>query len=199
MNQAPQKKDISGVVLAGGKSSRFGQDKGLYMLDGKPMVMHAMQILQPVCGELMISSAREEAYRHPGVDIIADIYHDCGPLGGIHSALTHMQGEYLAVIGCDTPLVPAELYGFMLKHMGTHQVVIPTHGGHRESMCAIYNRRCLPLIEDAIRRRKYKIMDAIAPANVLFLDVQHAPFYHNRIFHNINYPDDIHGVSSNPG
>ncbi len=199
MNRIINYVSCSGVVLAGGKSSRFGQDKGLFLLDGKPLVLHALSSLEPLCKHVFVSTNQEEDYRAIRAECITDIYQHCGPMGGIHSALTHAKGDYLLVTGCDTPFVPNELYRFLLDHAGNHQVVIPTHKGYSETLCSIFKVSCLPLVEEALQKKKFKILDAIEDMDVLFLDVENEGFYHERIFHNINYRDDARGISNTTG
>jgi len=182
---------IGGVVLAGGKSRRFGRDKGLYPFRGKPLVKHALDILQPLCDEVLISTNDPESYKSFGVKTITDIYTDCGPLGGIHSGLTHADGDLIALIPCDTPFVPPALYTYLLDHAGNRQAIIPTHGKYVEPMCAIYAKNCLGHIEQAISKKRYKILDALKTAEVSFINVEGQAFFEPDIFHNINYKENL--------
>ncbi len=182
---------ISGVVLAGGKSRRFGQDKGLYPFRGKPLVMHALKILRPHCDELLISTNNPEGFKAFGVKTIKDIHPDCGPLGGIHSGLTCAGGDLIALIPCDTPFVPSSLYTFLLHHIGSHQAIMPTHGKYTEPMCAIYAKNCLDQIEQAMAEKRYKILDALKTIDASFINVETQAFFRPDIFHNINYKKDL--------
>lgn len=183
---------MTGVVLAGGKSSRFGQDKGLYPFRGKPLAYHALNIVRPHCRELLISANdHAEAYNQPVVHTIQDIYPDCGPLGGIHSALYHAEHRYIAIISCDSPFIPSEIYDFLYQNMGDHQCIMPAHNHFIETMCAIYTKDSLSVIEKAIRSGTYKIIEAVKQLNCHYLNIERTPFYYPDIFHNINYPEDL--------
>ena len=96
-----------------------------------------------------------------------------------------------AVISCDTPHLPPELFAFLRDNLGDHDAVIPVHQGFKEATCAIYTTACLPHLEQTIQEKRYKIMDALEQANTLFLDVTKADFYRPEMFHNINYRTDL--------
>jgi molybdopterin-guanine dinucleotide biosynthesis protein A len=182
---------ITGVVLSGGRSSRFGQDKGLYPYKGKPLVLHALAILEPLCRKLMISTNDSSSYAGFGYECIADISHNAGPLAGIQSALTNAHTEGVAIISCDTPSVPSALYKKLINSISDYDVVMPVHDGFIETMCAVYAKKCLPQIEAAINSKQLRILDAIKPLDKLFLNIEDEAFYKPDIFHNINYKRDI--------
>ncbi len=182
---------VTGVVLAGGKSSRFGQDKGLYPYNGKPMVLHALEILAPVCSKLMISTNDPLSYEGFGYECIEDLSPNAGPLAGIQSALAHAPTEVVAIISCDTPHIPSALYSRLIQSIRNYDIVMPVHGGFIETMTAVYAKKCLPGIEAAIRSKRFRILDAIEPMDSLFLEIEHECFYRPGIFHNINYKKDI--------
>lgn len=184
-------KKVTGVVLSGGKSSRFGQDKGLYPYKGKSLVLHTLEILEPLCSKLMISTNDSRSYAGFGYECIEDISPDSGPLAGIQSALTHSPTDNVAIISCDTPNIPTALYARLIESIRNHDVVMPSHGGFIETMTSVYAKKCLPWIEAAIKSKHFRILDAIKPMDSLFLEIDHEGFYKPDIFHNINYKEDI--------
>jgi len=99
---------LLGAVLAGGRSSRFGSDKALAELHGKPLLLHAAEALAAQC-DAVIVCGRD----WPGLVGVPDRpAPDLGPLGGLNAALHHAAAhEFHAVlsIGCDTPLLPLDL------------------------------------------------------------------------------------------
>jgi molybdenum cofactor guanylyltransferase len=105
-------RDITGLVLAGGRGSRMdGADKGLQTYLGTPLVSHAVGRLARQVGHLMISANRNlDAYRALGVPVWPDATADYGgPLAGFLSGLAHCTTPYLATVPCDTPFLPADL------------------------------------------------------------------------------------------
>jgi molybdenum cofactor guanylyltransferase len=206
---------IAGIVLAGGRSSRFGSDKGLYPYQGRPLVEHAIDILRPNFPTLIISTNNPDAYAYLNLPMVADTYPGCGPIGGIFSALCHVGAKNfsplhgttkhgvpqhppphqrnmsIAIISCDTPHVPPKLFAFLRENLAGYDAVVPVHEGFKEATCAIYTSACLPYLEQAINHKRYKILDALKQANILFLDVTSADFYREGMFYNINYLADV--------
>ncbi|PPD22456.1 MAG: molybdenum cofactor guanylyltransferase [Methylomonas sp.] len=103
-----ERNKVSGVVLAGGRGRRMdGADKGLVMLNGRPLVRYAIDALVPLVDELFISANRNRLdYQGFGYPVIDDGNDDFdGPLAGILAALQMTQAEYLLVVPCDSPLL----------------------------------------------------------------------------------------------
>ena len=106
------KKDITGLILAGGRGSRMGGvDKGLQNHDGVPLAMHALLRLAPQVGEIMINANRNlGAYESMGVPVWPDTLSDyAGPLAGFLTGLERCETPYLVTVPCDSPLFPADL------------------------------------------------------------------------------------------
>lgn len=103
---------ITGLVLAGGRGSRMGSvDKGLALLDGRPLVDHALARLAPQVGPIVISANRHRdayaAYGHP-VEADADLNYG-GPLAGLLAGLRAAATDFVAVVPCDAPFFPTDL------------------------------------------------------------------------------------------
>lgn len=186
-----QKDELTGVVLAGGKSSRFGTDKGLFPYVGKLLVQHAIDILRPFCGEVLVSTNKPEAYAFTGLRTITDIYTDCGPLGGMHSGLSHATGRVVFFLGCDMPGVKGIVFPYLLSHLGDYQAAVPLNNGFRETLCMAMKKECLITVEQAIQQKKFRILDMLEGLKVSFPELSNQPFYHKEMFHNINYREDL--------
>ena len=105
-------KDITGLILAGGRGSRMGGvDKGLQNHHGVPLAMHALMRLSPQVGELMINANRNlGAYESMGAPVWPDTLSDyAGPLAGFLTGLERCETPYLVTVPCDSPLFPADL------------------------------------------------------------------------------------------
>ena len=106
------KRQITGMVLAGGRGSRMGGvDKGLQNYRGMPLAMHALLRLMPQVGEIMINANRNlAAYESMGVPVWPDALPDYpGPLAGFLAGLERCETPYLVVVPCDSPLFPEDL------------------------------------------------------------------------------------------
>lgn len=105
-------KDITGLILAGGRGSRMGGvDKGLQTHQGVPLALHALLRLGPQVGELLINANRNlGAYEAMGAPVWPDSLPDyAGPLAGVLTGLEHCETPYMVTVPCDSPLFPADL------------------------------------------------------------------------------------------
>ena len=106
------KDEITGVVLAGGRSSRMGgADKGLQNFRGMPLALHTLMRLAPQVGAAMINANRNlGAYESFSVPVWPDAIADfAGPLAGFLVGLEQCETPYLVTVPCDTPLFPQDL------------------------------------------------------------------------------------------
>jgi molybdopterin-guanine dinucleotide biosynthesis protein A len=105
-------KDITGLILAGGRGSRMGGvDKGLQPHQGVPLALHALLRLAPQVGELLINANRNlGAYEAMGAPVWPDSLPDyAGPLAGVLTGLEHCETPYMVTVPCDSPLFPEDL------------------------------------------------------------------------------------------
>jgi len=143
------RRDITGVVLAGGRARRMGgEDKGLVRIDGRPMIEHVIRALGPQVGPLLINANRNpDAYRRFGYPVIPDSMGDFyGPLAGMASALQVMATPYLLTVPCDSPLLPDNLAKTLYGALQTRQAELSVaHDGVRmQPVFALLRRHLLP-------------------------------------------------------
>jgi len=103
---------ITGVILAGGLGRRMGGvDKGLQLLNGKPMAQWAVERFAPQVDELLINANLNAAqYGAFGYPVVPDQIPDfAGPLAGLHAALARAAHPLVATVPCDSPFLPADL------------------------------------------------------------------------------------------
>lgn len=132
-----------GVILAGGNSTRFGEDKSLYKIDGKPMVEHIADIIKAshAADEIIVStnSRLKTAFNYETVTD-DDRFTDKGPLGGLFAAASAYPDSRLLVVSCDTPYVPArwlrELHDAALADSET--LVLTKEGDRIHPLIAVY-------------------------------------------------------------
>ncbi len=105
-------RDITGVVLAGGRGARMGgADKGLQNFNGVPLALHALRRLRPQVGRTLVNANRNlAAYESFGAPVWPDgLAGHAGPLAGFLAGLEHCETRYLVTAPCDTPLFPPDL------------------------------------------------------------------------------------------
>lgn len=178
-------KNITGVIMAGGKSSRMGTDKGLMNFNGKPMVLYTIELLTSIFDTVIISSNSVE-YERFGLKCFPDVYKNCGPIGGLHTILQSLKTEFAFVISCDMPLVSTEDVIKIINHCNQFQIVIPLINNMLEPLCAIYSKTLLPEIEERIQSNRYKLADLVEHSNTKYID-----FNSEKGFRNFNTKEDF--------
>ena len=159
---------ITGVILAGGKSTRMGTDKALLALNGKPFIQHVAEAFQNVFTKVVIS-ANTAAYDFLLLPVLRDVYPDCGPLGGIHSALMTTAAEAVFFCSCDTPFMNSSVIRFVVNRPLPDQVTLVLGGNCLQPLCGVYKRGCLPVIEKQLKRREYSVQHFIAKLSTTIL------------------------------
>lgn len=149
--------DVTAILLAGGSSSRMGTEKGLVLLNGKPLLEYALETLQSVFDKIIISS-NSKAFNGYSRPVVADEFPDCGPLSGIYSGMRTMQTNYAFVLSYDMPFVKPELIRMILDYRHDYEVVLPVYQDFPVPVCAIYHRSILPQMESNLRTKKLKLI-----------------------------------------
>lgn len=185
-----QKNEVTGYILAGGKSSRMGTDKGLILFKGKPIIQHIINQLQPAVSKVVIVSDNA-AYSGFGFEVITDIIKNMGPAGGIYSALAHSHTTQNFVLSCDMPFVNTAAIEYIIQHTSQSQIILPVHKGLTEPMFGVYTKSCLTLWRSLIQEGILKLHHMAARFDLLKLDTGSNPLFKDPLFVNINTPDDF--------
>lgn len=183
---------ITGVILAGGKSRRMGTEKGLVEFMGRPLMEYALEKMQKLADRILIS-ANTNAYDQYDFEVVHDIFPDSGPMGGIYSCLEQSNTENNLLLSCDTPFVTVEFFRYLVHHSAGYTVVAPWHKDeHYEPLCAFYSKSVLPVMERFIQKGNYKIPDLFKEVKFLPLKMHPGlPFYNEYLFYNINSQKEL--------
>jgi molybdenum cofactor guanylyltransferase len=177
----------AGFVLAGGRSSRMGQDKALLRLGGEPLVKRAIRKLSEVCAEVAIAGGREDLTQFGRV--IPDRFPGCGPLGGIISALEQSSFERNLFLPVDAPFVPVSTLKALLFMAAESfgMCVMARVQGKEQPLCAVYSRESLEVLRQELIAGRGKVKLAIEAAGpVRFMDFDEAGW-----FANLNTPEEF--------
>src|SRR3972149_1031162 len=101
--------NITAAILAGGKSSRMGTDKALLKIGDAAFIERIARTARSVFERVILISDANEKYSSLPLPIYLDLFPQCGPLGGLHSALVHSSTPYVFVTPCDLPLITAAM------------------------------------------------------------------------------------------
>ena len=176
---------FNGYILAGGKSSRMGMDKGLMLLDGKAIIQYVSEQLEPVVNEVVIVSNNPE-YEKFGLKVIPDRIKDIGPAGGIHSALTHSNTQQCFIVSCDMPFVTTNAIHFMMQQSDNYQITLPVCKGKIQTLMGAYSKTCLPDWQRLISDGMHKLQEMILHFNLNKTEVDNNDIFNERTFININ-------------
>lgn len=174
----------------------MGKEKGLCLLQGKPLIEYSYDLLKKLCDSVVIS-ANSKSYDYLNCTIIKDEFSGKGPAGGILSCLKASKTKDNFVISCDIPLVTAELISYILSNKAHYEVIVPVFKGFPEPLCAFYQKSCFSAFEDSINNGKYKLQDIIQDLSIKYLEIDSSrSFYHPNLFTNVNTPDDLQILNS---
>ena len=183
---------IVGCVLAGGKSSRMGSDKSLLQFDGTPLVSRAVTTMREVFKDVVVISDKRDEYAFLDVPVLPDIKKECGPLGGIHAAFVHTGADSLFVLACDMPFVSSELIRYVVNAGSGAKAAVPKMNGRLQPLCGLYSRRSLPIIEQSLDSKSYRIQMVLAKLGPTVITIQQdLPFHASNLLDNLNTPDQI--------
>lgn len=173
-------------ILSGGKSSRMGEDKGLILLNTKPVIEYLLEGLKRI-PELEIKIiAHHPEYQKFGFPVISDIYADKGPLDGIFTALKDAN-ETSAVISADTPFISRNNLLNLLQNSKENQINVLEEDGKIYPLCAIYPIVLINKIEERIKNDQLKLFDFLNVNLLHKISVELSTI--ERL--NINTPEDI--------
>lgn len=149
-----QRPPLHGLVLAGGRSTRMGQDKSLLDYHGVPQRQYLADQLRPFCAEVWVSLGVDQVPL-PGERVLADRNPDAGPLGGIRSAFAHLPTVAWLVVACDWSQIPAEILRFLIENRRPEYLATALRNpvdGTPEPLLTIWEPACAPVLEAAWQR-----------------------------------------------
>nr|WP_314286754.1 molybdenum cofactor guanylyltransferase [uncultured Capnocytophaga sp.] len=178
---------MKAIVLAGGKSSRMGQDKALLPFQGKPLLAHIAHILESAGYEVYIAGKKPIYDVFPYLQI-ADIYPDKGPLGGVYSALTYLKEDIL-VCPCDMPFINAHLLSFLLSNADYSKINVLTYAEKVYPTLGIYPYIFTTKLQEYITQNKLKMLTLLQELKAQLIPYPQTPDA-NSYFKNVNTPQD---------
>ncbi|HST53703.1 MAG TPA: molybdenum cofactor guanylyltransferase [Pyrinomonadaceae bacterium] len=187
--------DFEGFILAGGASSRMGEDKSRLRIGGRTFVERIAEALEPVAARVSLVSSRDDAAVH-GLEVFGDVHGGRGALGGIQAALANCRAARAFVVSCDLPFVTRELFERLAAYslrQGFDAVAPIQADGRQQPLCAAYTRAvCLPLAEELIREGDLRPRSLLGRVRTRFVafdelsDLEGSELF----FMNVNTPED---------
>jgi molybdopterin-guanine dinucleotide biosynthesis protein A len=182
---------LTGILIAGGRSSRMGSDKATLSINGTTFAQHAIDLLAPLCQQLIVSYNNEPFSPH--LTFVKDVHADIGPMGGLHAALLDSTGEYNLVLATDLPLLQPATLQLLVNNCQGYDITAFRNGQFAEPLCAVYHENMLELIEQHIATGSYSLQKLLNTANTHFIDLTDDMA---RQLWNINTPGDYNSIAS---
>ena len=202
-----------GFVLAGGRSTRMGQDKALLQVGGRSLLDLALDKLRSIgVAAPRIAAARSDLSSY--APVVPDLHPGFGPLSGIEAALAATTQPLNLFLPVDMPLLPARFLNWMLQRaqITGAWVTVPRINGSPQPLCAVYHRDLLRPITAALLAGNYKVVPVVTAAEgesqaVDVFDTERLASSHPELFafsplplyrwfHNCNLPEDMAGIGN---
>lgn len=191
------------AILAGGQATRFGgRDKSALVVEGRTILDRQVAELSSLSTDvLIVGGSLDVAPPQAGdrvVRAVEDRIPGCGPLGGIHAALTEAAGDTVFVVACDMPYVTAALGAFLLDLARHADLVVPRTERGYHPLCAVYTRACLPPVTRRLADRRLTLQHLVADVRARVVTVEELTRFgdHDRLLANVNTPAEYAGIET---
>jgi molybdopterin-guanine dinucleotide biosynthesis protein A len=184
------KTDLTGIVLAGGKSRRLGMNKALLVLKGKKLIDYPLQLLEKCCSHVIISSNQPLPLTYPA---FPDVIPENSPMSGIYSCLLQSKTPYNVILSCDMPFLNEDLIQYLTGRIERNKIIVPVHHNDlMEPLCAIYPTHSAKSLLDSIQKKQFTMHDYIhSQPHRLVVISDKMKFWSDNLFANINTPGDL--------
>ena len=192
--------EVTGVLLAGGKSLRMGEDKRYLVVGEQTLLERGLGVLQSMFQEVMVVIAQDSPPLDIAARVVRDLVPDCGSLGGIYTGLTQATTSWIFVAACDMPFLNQAVIAQFTSRRATADIVMARLATRLHPMHALYGKGCLPAMEQMILAQRLKIQNLVSheplrvqyitEADLLTID----PSW--RSFHNVNTSADLEAACS---
>ena len=198
---------VSAAILIGGKATRFGgRDKSALLVEGRTILSRQLAVLSGVTSDVMLigpstpPSNVETSLRAGGsARYVADIVPGCGPLSGIHAALSAARGDATLILACDMPFVSTPLLHHLLSLADHADIVVPQTERGYHPLCAVYSRACLEPAARRLARGEFTVAAIVDEmrVRVVTADALEAFGDPDRLLANVNTSIEYRAIEAN--
>jgi molybdopterin-guanine dinucleotide biosynthesis protein A len=183
---------MTGVILAGGKSRRMGRDKAFLPFGKGLLIERVIEVIQRVTADVVVITNTPEQYQRFGLPMFADVIPEAGSLGGIYTGLAYAKTPYNLCLACDMPFVKPAFLRFLCDTATGADVVIPRNAEDFQPLCAVYSQVCREPIRQKIEAGRLKITGFFDEVRVRVIEGELLASYdpHDVMFFNANTPEE---------
>ena len=194
-------KNITGVILCGGTSSRMGINKALLEYQGVRLIDRVVSVMRGLFEELILVTNTPRVFADLDAEIVTDVIQGKGAIGGLHSGLFYASRDSIFLCACDMPFIDPTFISYMIRRYDKHDIVVPRTKGGREPLHAIYSRRCLGKIERELKEGRLKIYQLFDLFKTLEIKPEESDAHRGedreKIFFNVNTLEDWEKINEN--
>ncbi len=179
---------IDAYILAGGKSSRMGQEKGLIQVHDRHLIEYVIGHLKNCVEHIYICTGNPD-YGKFGYELIPDFIPDAGPSAAIAAALFHTKKTKIFVMSCDTPFVDERIIRQLISLSDKSEITLPLVQNYPEPLCGVYAKSCAERWKQMLEQNVRKLQSFIGQFNYQFIDAIEDLKADEISFMNINTPE----------
>jgi molybdopterin-guanine dinucleotide biosynthesis protein A len=180
-------------ILAGGKSTRMGEEKGLVIFQGKALIQHVIDVVKTFSDDLFIVTDHH-GYEQFHLPLIADLQRGLGPAGAIDTILHHSQAEQNLVIACDMPFIDSVSIQFLIDQSRASEITVPQYRSLPEGLFAIYNTSCKQKWHTYVETDILKLSELLSHFETNFVDGNKMSELNPHLFKNMNSQNDLSNI-----
>jgi molybdopterin-guanine dinucleotide biosynthesis protein A len=190
--------NVTGVILAGGLSTRYGQNKALLRIGGVRLIERIAEEMKGIFTRVILVTNQRREFEYLRLPMVEDLIKGLGPIGGIYTGLSNISGQAGFFVACDMPLLYKGLIRYMVEAIDNYAAVVPLVGEWIEPLHAVYSRSCLGIIKGLIDEERYQVRlfyDRVSVRYVREDEIRRfcAP---DEAFLNINTPEEFARIQS---
>lgn len=200
-------RNILGIILSGGSSSRMGQNKALLPLGNKKIIERIRDLMCSVFQEVILVSNTPVEYKFLDLSIFPDIIKIPGPLTGIHSGLKNSSKEKNFIISCDMPMMNEQIIENIINFETEKEIVLCKVNGYLQTLAGVYSKSILPIIEnilldahtsnsDSNIKHSAKVRTLLDNVDYDVLEAEDLEGYKSEYFFNINTEEDYRKIKT---
>jgi molybdopterin-guanine dinucleotide biosynthesis protein A len=184
---------VTGIILAGGMSKRYGQNKAFLELDGIRLIDRVTATMKNIFRQVILITNEKDHYEYLGLPTIEDLIKGLGPIGGIYTGLMSISDQAGFFVACDMPFINSQLIRYMVDIKDNYAAVIPSGASGLDPLHAIYSRSCLDVIKNLIAAQRYQVRLFYEQISVRYVTQDEIRRFapSQRALLNINTPDEF--------
>jgi molybdopterin-guanine dinucleotide biosynthesis protein A len=187
------KKEITGVILSGGKSIRMGKNKAFIQVEGVPIIKRIHNLFRELFREVIIVTNDRDLFSDFDSKIYSDLIPGKGALGGLYTGISFSSFYHSFCVACDMPFIKKALVQYLIENMDNRDVIVPRTKDGLQPLHAIYSKNCIDPIRKSIDEGKSKIIDIYDQVNVKIVDEEDFLCFDpgRESFINVNTPEEL--------